>query len=154
MSSRGGNTELTSGRSSHVAPMNRILEGLRLSRLPRLFGMFGKSVSLMNPHPRHRDVVLRCRGRLPRFCCHLGIGTNLAKCTRICNGCGAAPCSGLGLSLFCVRGCSFLLSVGLVFVAIGVFFRGRMSRKMSSERMGTLGSSKGGTKISRGGARR
>lgn len=144
ISSRGGKTHLTSGRSSHVAPMNRILHGLRLSRLPRLFGIFVNSVSLMNPHPRQSIVVRRCRRRVPRFRCHLGMGTKLANCTRMCNGCGAAPCSGLGLSLFCVRGCSFLLSVGLLFVAMGVFFRGRISRNISSGRGGTLGSSRSG----------
>lgn len=66
------------------------------------------------------------------------MGNNLAKCTRMCKGCGAATLSGLGLSLFCVAGCSLVLSVRVLFRAVGVVFRGRDARNFDRREKGRV----------------
>ncbi len=95
----------TAGSSSHVAHVKRFVEGFEVSRLPRLVGMVGNRVDVMNPHPRVVRGIIGCAGRLPRFTCHRHTGTNLANVTRVCNGCGASPGSGLVFSLACVGRC-------------------------------------------------
>lgn len=48
----------------HLAGVNGVIHSLSVSRLPRLVGMLGKSVTLINPHPLLPGCLPLCsRGR-------------------------------------------------------------------------------------------
>lgn len=74
---RGGGTFIGLRGSPHVAGMKHVVHGCDVSRLPRLIGVLGKSVSVMNGHP-----LPLCRTRLladSRCVSHFVKPTKLAK---------------------------------------------------------------------------
>ncbi len=81
----GGNGLLPS--DVHLGGCNGFLHTDSLSRLPRLVGVLGNSVTLMNPHPRLMESVAFVATRRHE---HRGMEPKLAKLTRIGNEGGVA----------------------------------------------------------------